>query len=312
MDVQVTGRGEPESSRGQQPGYELVLVAYHSRPLIEALLSRMPAELPIVIVDNAQGADGLADVVAGRPATRYLHGPGRGYAAGANLGARSSDREFVIFVDPDSRPSVSQLDALALELEQDRGLAAVCAMTVGHDGRPEIGVGGWEPTAARAFAHALGVHMVFPQAGLWARPERGRPLELDWLGGACMAMSLRHFRDLGGFDERYFVYSEDVDYGRRVRRAGLRQKLLTSMVITHGGTGSGDGRGRMIQLRAASMMDYIRRHHGPATVLGVRLALTAGSAGRCAFARIRGNPAVAGEHVAYVRGLWRGAPPGMG
>jgi GT2 family glycosyltransferase len=308
MDAQATDVVETAPVPQRRHDYELVIVAYHSRPLVEALLATLPAELPVAIVDNARGADGLADVAAGRPATRYLEGPGRGYAAGANLGARSSRHDVVIFVDPDSRPTVAQLDALAAAIAQAPDLASVCAMTVDHDGRPEIGVGGWEPTAARALVHAVGAHKLFPTAGLWARPQPGRPLDLDWLGGACMAMSMRHFGDLGGFDESYFVYSEDVEYGRRIRRAGLRQELLTDMVIVHGGTGSGDGRDRMVRLKAASMMRYVRRYHGAGTALGVRLALTAGSTARYAVARLRGRVAVSREHVAYVRGLWAGAP----
>jgi N-acetylglucosaminyl-diphospho-decaprenol L-rhamnosyltransferase len=308
MDAQVTDLLAPAPAGRRRYGYELVLVAYHSRPLVEALLAGLPTELPVVIVDNSHGADGLAALAAGRPATRYLDGPGRGYAAGANLGARSSGYETVIFVDPDSRPTPAQLDGLASALARRDDLAVVCAMTVDHDGRAEIGVGGWEPTAARALVHATGAHKLFPTAGLWARPRPGRPLELDWLGGACMAMSMRHFHELGGFDESYFVYSEDVEYGRRIRAAGLRQELLTDMVVLHGGTGSGDGRERMVRLRAASMMNYVRRYHGVATVLGIRLALTAGYLARCAAARLRGRTVTAREHAAYVRGLWLGAP----
>ena len=289
-------------------GYELVLVAYHSRHLVEALLATLPPELPVAIVDNSHGADGLAEVAANRPATRYLDGPGRGYAAGANLGARSSRYDTVIFVDPDSRPTPAQLDGLASALVRGDDLAVVCAMTADHDGRAEIGVGGWEPTVGRALVHASGAHKLFPAAGLWARPRPGRPLDLHWLGGACMAMSMRHFHELGGFDESYFVYSEDVEYGRRIRAAGLRQELLTDMVILHGGTGSGDGRDRMVQLRAASMMRYVRRYNSAVTSLAIRVALTAGYVGRWAVARLRGRAVTAREHAAYVRGLWLGAP----
>jgi len=287
--------------------YELVLVAYHSRPLVEALLATLPAELPVVIIDNCHGADGLGEITHARLATRYVDGPGRGYPTGANLGARSSTYDRVIFVNPDSSPSLAQLDSLVAELDRDPRLGVVCATTILPDGKVEIGTGGWEPSVRRALVHAVGAHKLFPTAGLWARPVPGRPIDLDWLGGACMAVPRQLFCDLGGFDESYFVYSEDVDFGRRIREAGLRQLLRTDLLVPHLGGGSGDDKVRMLQLRGASMMQYVRHHNGATAVHGIRLALTAGYVGRYGLCRLLGQRAQAREHAAYMRGLWVGA-----
>ena len=69
------------------------------------------------------------------------------------------------------------------------------------------------------------------------------------------------FLALGGFDERLFVYNEDMAYGRRLREAGLRQRLRTDVLIPHVGGGSGGARTRMFQMRGASMNDYVRDHN---------------------------------------------------
>src|SRR4051794_11311680 len=103
---------ETAKQGGRSYDYEVVLVTYRSRPLVEQLLERLPADLPVVIVDNAHGVDGLPEVASARRAVRYVDGPGAGFASGANRGARSSVHENVIFVNPDSSPSVAQLDAL--------------------------------------------------------------------------------------------------------------------------------------------------------------------------------------------------------
>jgi N-acetylglucosaminyl-diphospho-decaprenol L-rhamnosyltransferase len=172
----------------------------------------------------------------------------------------------------------------------------------------EIGVGGWEPTVRRAVVHALGMHKLVPTAGLWARPVPGRPLVLDWLSGACMAVRRDVFCALGGFDENFFVYSEDVAFGRRVREAGLRQKICTDILVPHVGGGSGEARPRMLQMRGASMVSYVRRHNPGSVVNGIRLALSAGYGARYVLCRLRRRRAEAEEHVAYLRGLWTGAP----
>jgi GT2 family glycosyltransferase len=286
--------------------YEIVLVAYHSRPLVEKLLRTLPAAVPVAIVDNAHDADGLAALAADRPGTRYLNGPGAGFAAGANLGATTSTHEIVVFVNPDSSPRSEQLAALVADLAADPRLAAVSATTLSPDGSVEIGVGGWEPSVGRAVVHAVGVHKILPTAGLWARPVPGRPVELDWLSGACMAVRRETFCSLGGFDDSFFVYSEDVAFGRRVREAGLRQKVRTDVLVPHLGGGSGEARTRMLRRRGASMTQYVRRFRGPATLAGVRVALTAGYAARYLLSRARGRRSAAQEHVAYVQGLWAG------
>jgi N-acetylglucosaminyl-diphospho-decaprenol L-rhamnosyltransferase len=296
------------SDRPPRPDFEVVLVAYRSADLVAQLLAALPGDLPVAVVDNARGADGLAAIVAGHPAARYLEGPGRGFASGANLGARTSVHEIVVFVNPDSSPTVDQLTTLVDDVAGDAGLAAASATTVLPDGRVEIGVGGWEPSVRRALVHAVGAHKVFPTGGLWARPVPGAPLELDWLSGACMAVRRSTFLELGGFDEDFFVYNEDVAFGRSVREAGLRQRIRTDVLVPHQGGGSGEGKTRMLRLRGASLVRYVRRHNSAPATLGIRAALTLGYAPRWLAARLRGRRGLADEHAAYVTGLWRGAP----
>lgn len=283
-------------------------MAYRSAPLVTALLESLPADQPIVVVDNAHGVDGLAAAVAAHPAARYLDGPGAGFASGANLGVRSSTHDVVVFVNPDSFPTAAHLDALVADLAADPGLGAVSATTVLPDGRVEIGVGGWEPSVRRALVHAVGAHKLLPHGGLWARPVPGQPIELDWLSGACMAVRRSTFLALGGFDEEFFVYNEDVAFGRTVREAGLRQRVRTDLLVPHLGGGSGEGKTRMLRLRGASLHRYVRRHNSAVATFGIRAALTAGYGPRWLLARVRGQAGQAAEHAAYVAGLWLGAP----
>ncbi|WP_091729566.1 glycosyltransferase [Nocardioides scoriae] len=287
---------------------EVVLVTYRSRALVETLLARLPRDLPLVVVDNSGGADAVADVLEGREHARYLDGGGVGFARAANLGAWSSERPYLVFVNPDTAPTPEQLFALVEELKGDPGLAAVSATTVTHDGRVELGVGGWEPTVGRVLVYATGLHSRFPTAGVFARPEPHQEIDLEWLTGACLAVPRETFVALGGFDEQHFIYNEDMAYGRRLREAGLRQKLRTDLLVPHAGAGSGGAKTTMLQMRGASMFDYVRRHNSAPAAHTMRLVLAAGSLGRAAVCRARGNPDAAAGFAAYNRGLWRGAP----
>lgn len=285
--------------------YELVVVSYRSRQHIATMLSALPGTLPVVIVDNAHGVDGLPEFAALRPNCRYLDGGGRGFAHAANLGAMSSDHDVVIFVNPDARPTLDVLNALAEDVLRDNLCASSAAITVGPDQATEIGVAGWEPSVPRALAHALGVHKLAPRAGLFARPRIGERLSVDWTSGPCMAVRRGTFEDLGGWDERFFVYSEDVAFGRSVREHGLHQRLRTDLPVPHSSGSSGAPSLEMMRLRGASMALYVRdsRRLASRVIIGV---LAAGYLVRAAQQRLRGNVPRSREHLAYVRGVLTG------
>lgn len=288
--------------------FEVVLVTYHSRALVEELLGRLPLDLPVVLVDNGRGADAVQEVLADRPHGRYLDGGGVGFARAANFGARTSDRPYLIFVNPDTAPSIEQLRTLVNDLVADDTLGAVGATTVTPEGRVELGVGGWEPTLSRVIVYATGMHSRWPHSGVYARPEPYHPIDLEWLTGACLAVPRERFLALGGFDERYFIYNEDMAYGRSLRAAGLRQRLRTDILVPHAGAGSGGGKTRMLQMRGASMHDYLRHHNRGSSAQAMRVVLSAGALGRWAVSRARGRAQQAGGFAAFNRGLWRGAP----
>lgn len=287
---------------------EVILVTYHSRELVDELLRSLPGDLAVAVIDNASGADGVQVLVKGRPNGRYVDGGGVGFARAANLGARTSRHRFLIFVNPDTRPTIEQLTALADDLATDDTLAAVAATTVSTDGRVELGTGGWEPTLRRACVHASGAYAKFPRAGIYARPRPSEPIELDWLTGACLAVPRQRFVGLGGFDERYFLYNEDMAYGRRLRDGGFAQRLRTDLLVPHSGAGSGGAKAVMLQMRGASMMSYLSHHNTAPSAQAMRLVLSAGAAVRWIVFRHRGRRDDSDGFVAYLRGLWRGSP----
>jgi N-acetylglucosaminyl-diphospho-decaprenol L-rhamnosyltransferase len=287
------------------PGeYELVAVSYLSVGNLRELLAGLPPDIPIVVVDNAGNADCARELVASRPNGRYVDsGGGKGYAKAANLGVRTSRYEYLIFVNPDSRPTVDVLSSLVSQLRSDPGLGAVAALMVGPDGRAEIGVGGWEPSVSRAAVHAAGLHKRFPRSGLWAQPDPGESIELDWLSGACMAVRRPTLIDLGWYDERYFVYNEDMTFGRRLRQGGYRQQLRTDLLVPHAAGSSGGGSTNMARLRGASMVDYVRRYNSPVVAAAIRMLLLMGTTLRVAQSAARQNAPRTRMFMSYARGL---------
>lgn len=296
--IESEQRSQVDSGR-----YEVVLVTYHSRGQLEGLLAAVRPDQRIVVVDNASGADGVPDVVRGFSHGRWLDGRNVGFARAANLGAKSSTAEYIVFANPDSRPTPETWEALIDDLAADPALGSVAAATVDKSGHIEIGVGGWEPSPLRAIVQAFGLHRVLPAAGVYARPEHGQRVELGWLTGACLAVRRQVFIDLGGFDERYFVYNEDMAFGRTLREAGMRQLLRTDLLVPHATGGSGGGGTKMPQQRGASMAAYLRDHNGQVATLVMRAALLVGMIPRSAMAFARGRFTLARQHLAYIKGI---------
>lgn len=298
----------PVPREREVPPVELVVVAYRSRPQVEAMLAGLPGDLPVVVVDNSDGADGLRGVVEARPRGRYLSGGGVGFARAANLGARSSTAEVLVFVNPDTRPTPADLDALVGDVVADRACAASAAVPTDDAGRGRIGGAGWEPTVPRALVHGFGLHKhVLPRAGLYAIPRVGEPLEVDWVSGAVMAVRRETFLALGCFDERFYVYCEDIAFGRAAREHGMRQRLRTDVPVPGESGGSGAPSLEMMRLRGASLVEYARQHHPPAGALAIRAAVVVGYALRTVEQRLLlRDRSRAAEHWAYTLGAVTG------
>lgn len=293
----------PGPPRTSSAGYEVVLVTYHSRQQLEGLLAGARADQRIVVVDNASGVDGVPAVVQRFDNGRWVDGKNVGFARAANIGARSSTAEFLVFSNPDSRPTPEIWDALVADLAANPEIGSVAAATVNAAGEIEVGVGGWEPTPARSWIHAVGLNRVWPAAGVYAKPQRGQDLRLGWLTGACLAVRREQFLSMGGFDERYFVYNEDMAFGRTLREAGLGQRLRTDLLVPHATGSSGGGGVKMPQQRGASMAAYLSDHNGWAAAVVMRAAFIAGMIPRIVVSLVKGRRSVARQHVAYIKGI---------
>lgn len=284
---------------------ELVIVAYRSRAQVQELLDGLPPDLPLVVVDNSDGADGLKDVLGDRPAARYLSGGGVGFACAANLGVRTSHAEFLVFVNPDLRPRAEDLAELVQDVADDPRCAASAAMRVDTAGRPQMN-GGWEPSVKRSLIHAMGAHKIFRRSGLFARPRVGESLAVDWVSGGCMAVRRETFCSLGCFDESFFVYCEDVAYGRVAREHGLTPRLRTDVTIVGASAGSGAPTVEMSRLRGAAQTRYARTRNGALAAFAIKACNASGYAIRAVQRRMLGDRALSRSYWAYVQGAVTG------
>jgi len=227
------------------------------------LLDSLPGALDglsadVIVVDNAS-TDNTVDVLMARGDCRIVRSANVGYAGGINLGVRQSPGAPAILVlNPDVVLHPQSVRPLVAALNQP-GVGIVAPQVRSEDGRLELSLRR-EPTILRALGltktrlPAFSEYVAEPAAYLSPRP-------VDWATGAVLAMSRDCFDALGGWDESYFLYSEEVDASLRAREAGLVTWYEPQAVATHIGGQSG----RSDTTHAMQIINRVRlyrRRHG--------------------------------------------------
>ncbi len=253
----------------------VVVVNYGAHELIEANLAGLdlaPVDARVFVVDNlSTAANRLAlTVLAGRRGWTVLLPRGNpGFGAGANLGVRAAlaqGCEMVLLLNPDARVDTATLAELAEQVAQSP-MTAVSPTILRPDGTVWFRGG-------TLWLHD-GRTRSLPPADLPAAAVEHEPVEA-WLTAACLMVHRRLWQAVGGFDERFFLYWEDIDFSHRCLQAGGDLLVRPDLTAVHevGGTQSGaDRRGR-----AKSALYY--RYNCRNRLLFARLHLSAGDAAR--------------------------------
>jgi exopolysaccharide biosynthesis WecB/TagA/CpsF family protein len=247
-----------------------VVVTYQSAQHVGALLQALEAEreagldLDVVVVDQAS-TDGTAEVVARFAWVRWMSSGGNlGYAAGVNLGDRLTPPGRPLFVlNPDLVPVPGALGRM-LDALDDPEVGVVVPRVDDADGvlSPSLR---YEPAVGRALVDTLlGRRAALLPRGwsemLWDPRAYETEQSPDWAVGAALLLSGACRAAAGEWDERYFLYSEETDYLRRVRAAGLRVRYVPDAVVRHSLAGSGSFDG-LYALHVVNAARYYRRHH---------------------------------------------------
>jgi GT2 family glycosyltransferase len=226
----------------------VVIVTYNSDSYIAGLIDCLADAAPglslrIVVVDNGS-TDNTVDIVAERSdviCVKARHNDG--YAAGINIGRKHADDYSALLVlNPDvwlEAGSVTQMfNAL-----QSPGIGAVVPRLMDRDGRtfPSLRR---EPTIMRSLGDCFFGQRFRSRPGwssetVWDPRVYERGHAIDWATGAVMMIASACDQLVGPWDERFFLYSEEIDYAARVRSHGFRIEYLPTARAQHTGGGSG-------------------------------------------------------------------------
>lgn len=301
---------------------DIVIVNWNTGEQLRACLASIAAagregfELRGVrVVDNAS-SDGSADGHGGIgvPLEVVRNAANRGFAAACNQGAAGSGADYLLFLNPDTKLFHDSLSApLAfMEREGNERIGVVGIRLVGDDGTPHHASAKF-PAARHFLSRIFGLDVLFPHLlpsyrliG-WGHEENRF---VDQVTGAFFLVRRILFEALGGFDERYFVYMEELDFSRRMSDAGWKSFYLADATAYHKGGGASEtDRGRRLFYMVRSRMVYAFTHFGkPAAVALALCSLLIEPVIRVASALLKGSVAEARETARGFGLLWRELP----
>jgi GT2 family glycosyltransferase len=236
---------------GGAPGLDVVVVAYGPPDALHGALAALEGARPVVVVDN--GSSPATADVARTAGARYVDpGANLGFAAAVNVALALLDdpARDVLLLNPDARIRPGELARLHDELGAHPDVACVAPAQYGDDGRtPSRARWPWH-TPAGAWAEAVGLSR--------RRLESSR----YFLGGAVLLMRKAALAEVGGFDERFFLYSEDEDWQRRALSCGWRVRFCPELAAHHGAGGTETDLARHRLRLHAAIERYVRKWYG--------------------------------------------------
>ena len=250
-----------------EPLLSIVIVSYNARADLERCLSSLSAAPPrapheVIVVDNASSDDSpdAAGTVAGLPPCSPAPRTG---------GFKATGGAHVLLLNSDtvigSAPGVpGAIDQLLLRLSQDADVAVIGPRLVDGDGRAELSFGRMIGPLNEWRQKRLVTGQARRDARISTRVEAMTRREqfVDWVSGACLLVRRADAEAVGLFDERYFMYTEDVDFCAAIRARGRRILFIPSVEVRHlRGRSAASAPGPTERAYARSRLAFYEKHH---------------------------------------------------
>lgn len=253
----------------------VIIVNYNVKYFLEqCLCSVMKAIAPlgegqaeVIVVDNQSTDDSVEYLRSRFPSVFFIENrENSGFGRANNQGVQMSRGEFILFLNPDTIVAEDSFTVCLAEMQGQPELGAIGVRMVDGGGKylPESKRG--FPTPWVSFCKLSGLTRLFPASRVFARyylghlPEKENN-EVEVLAGAYMFVRRKAAEITGGFDERFFMYAEDIDLSFRIRQAGFRNFYCASTTIIHFKGESTLKDVRYVRHFYEAMILYVRKHY---------------------------------------------------
>jgi GT2 family glycosyltransferase len=263
-----------------------IIVSYNTRAMTLRCLESLGQALDgiaseVFVVDNAS-KDGSADAIRERfPNVKVVENPvNAGFGAANNLAMREASGDFVLLINSDAFARPGAVKAMLAVMRGDDRIGVVGPRLLNEDASLQRSVYRY-PSPAQAVLENLWLSRLLGRAGLredyeaWPHDQQA---DVPWVIGACMLVRRRVIDEVGGFDERFFMYAEEADWQKRIADGGWRIVFTPAAEVMHLGGASGAKEPAKISGHFFNSLDrYEYKHHGLSGLVVLRGAMVLGS-----------------------------------
>jgi GT2 family glycosyltransferase len=244
-----------------------IIVNYQSQQFlkrcIESIYEHAPfASYEIIIANN--DASELEDFFTSAAIKTINNRKNVGFARACNAAARQCEGEILFFLNPDTEITTSNIDDIASAFD-DPAVGIVSPQLITPSGAIQLWSTGREITFFRTIANN------FKRKKSPENLNNSKLNEVDWVSGGALAISKKLFSECQGFDEKFFLYFEDVDLCRRVRSLGKKIMLLPFVKVLHIGGQSIPDPKKQKQLYYQSQDYYFKKNFGTISAFFIKI-----------------------------------------
>ena len=254
------------------PEVTAIVVSYNGRDVLARCLSRLDADRhEVIVVDNAS-EDGSAELVRDQfsRVTLIESGANIGFGAANNLAIERASGAYYALINSDAWAIDDGLEELVRFAASEPRAGIVGPRLVGEDGHVQKSVRGF-PTVWRLCTEYFFLRKLAPSSRAFnafygAGFDYESVREADWLMGAALLVRRELIDEIGGFDERFFLFSEEVDLCFRAREAGWKSVYTPAATFVHlGGASTRPNWSRMYREQLRGHVLFLEKHSGVET-----------------------------------------------
>ncbi len=225
-----------------------IIVSYNTvdylRECLESVYKHTNNIHEVIVVDNDSHDGSIAMVKNEFPDVKLIEtGENLGFGVGNNVGVEHATGEYVMLFNSDALLTTDSAKILSQYLIDNPNVSCVCPRVVlpkTHIIQPKTF--GFKPTAKRVWMQSLGLNRLFPSStffrGTDGEHRWSKEMKVGWVSGVCMVMRKEHYQAVQGFDDRFFMYCEDVELSLKLERFGDVVLYDDAEIIHYGGASS--------------------------------------------------------------------------
>lgn len=243
----------------------VIILSYNTQTLLEDCLASVQKQLhaidhEVIVVDNASTDESASMVKKHFPSVRLIENKENvGFAKGVNIGAKKAKGEYLLLLNSDTTMDDTSVEKMIQFIDTHLDVAVVGGQLMNSDGSTSKSHGKF---------YSLGsVFTMLFREGHTSEPKKAVTTEVDWVSGGYMLLRKLFFDTIGGFDEHFFMYMEDMELCYRLKKAGHAIIYFPESRISHIGQGSSNRSFAVIQIYKGLKYFYKKHKSIPENVV---------------------------------------------